>query len=275
MSDPFSIGDMGMMDPMGLAFDVPAPSLPDDNGMAAANAGPGGLTATLAEIGLSSSGSPVGVFDGVASSFSGNMDVAAFSAEGLGGLPPLAPPPPSSGPEAFTPEAIAAPGPSTFSESGEAGFSTAAMSSEGVAGGLFALPAVEPPAPPMPSFAGVVTAPSELLDLQMALTPPEPSQEGFSGASDAPLVSPASSIGVLAGGEHSNMSLAMAQSISDRVWGPTAVPGSFSSGGHESSGRPSIQIQNLHLPATNPNQMLDQLLASAPDLTNADLSRIG
>jgi len=269
----FDIGDMGSVDPFGLPLEVPEPQLMDDSGMAASAASlPGGFTASLAEVGLGGSGASISVADGVGASFGGSLDVMAFSGDLLGGLPGLeeAPSPPSDQP--FVPDASAAPGPSAFSAPGDAAFSDAPVTMDSVGVALGELPDLQPPPSPEPAFAGVSMAPSELFDLQMALTPPEPSQEGFSQASDAPM--PASTpISSIMAPEHSTTSLlAMSEMISEKAWGP------FASAAAEAPSRasgPSVQIQNLHLPAVSSSEFLDELLGAAPGLTNSNLSALG
>ena len=56
MAGEFDIGDMGMTDAFGLSVEAPTPQSFDDAGLnAAAMSGPGGLTASMAEIGLAAS----------------------------------------------------------------------------------------------------------------------------------------------------------------------------------------------------------------------------
>lgn len=271
MGEDLSVGDMGVTDPFGLAVDLPTPDLHSADGMDATLAGPGGLGASLAEVGLAASAATIQVSDGVGASFSGSLDVPAFSSEGLGGLPPLEAPGASVGPEAFSSESIPAGSPAAFSSAGVASFSDAPSASEGLPGGISGLPGIEPPAPTPSPFAGVATAPEEFMDLQLALSPPEPSQEGFAGISDAPMSGSVGPLGVEGGGQYAGLSTSMAQSISEKAWGPSGGSSRGGSSGAGVSGH-SIRIENLHLPATSPNEMVDGLLAASSDLTNADLS---
>jgi len=270
MDEDFSIGDMGAIDPFGFAIDVPEPSLSSADGIDASMAGPGGVGASLADLGLASSAAPVNISDGVSAAFSGELEATAFAADSLGSLPQIEAPNAPAGPEAFSSEAFPAGSPAAFASPGMASLSDAPTSQEGIPSGLSGLPGVEPPLPPAPAFAGVATAPEEFLDLQMALSPPPPSQEGFPAASDAPMAAPAGSLGLESPGAYGGMSLAMAESISLAAWGAPA--------GHEAAVAPgrasgaSVHIENLHLPATSSNEMLDQLLGKSSDLTNADLS---
>ena len=269
----FDIGDMGSVDQFGLPVDIPEPQLMDDSGMAAGAASlPGGFTASLAEVGLGAAGAAIAVEDGAGSGFSGSLDVMAFSGDQLGSLPGLEEAPPPAVDQPFTPDAQASSGPMAFSAPGDAAFSDAPATMDAAGVALGGLPDLEPPPAPDPSFAGVNMAPSELLDLQMTLTPPEPSQEGFSQASDAPM--PGSfSIPSIASSEHQASSLFSAShEISDRVWGPMASSAVESSS--RASGR-GVHIENLHLPAASSNELLDQLLGAAPGLSNSDLSALG
>ena len=270
MGEDLAIGDMGAADPFGLAIDIPEPQLQGADGMDAGLAGPGGIGASLADVGLAASAAPVNVNDGVAAAFSGDMDTTSFASDSLGSIPQIEAPDAPAGPEAFSSESFPAGSPSAFASAGVASLSDAPSSQEGIPGGLSGLPGIEPPLPPSPSFAGVATAPEEFLDLQMALSPPPPSQEGFPGASDAPMASASGALGLDSPGGYAGMSLAMAETISMGAWG---APGSSSvPGGSAGSVGHSIHIENLHLPATSSNEMLDQLLATSSDLTNADLS---
>jgi hypothetical protein len=274
MGEDLAIGDMGAADPFGLAIDVPEPQLQGADGMDAGLAGPGGIGASLADVGLAASAAPVNVNDGVAAAFSGDMDTVSFAGDALGSIPQIEAPDAPAGPEAFSSESFPAGSPSAFASSGVASLSDAPSSQEGIPGGLSGLPGIEPPLPAFAAFAGVATAPEEFLDLQMALSPPPPSQEGFPGASDAPMAAPADRLALESPGGFGGMSMAAMESISMGAWGaPGAASGAPGAAGGSSG--PSIRIENLHLPATSPNEMLDQLLATAPDLTNADLSGLG
>ena len=270
MGDDLAIGDMGAMDPFGLAVDIPEPDLPGADGMDATLAGPGGPAASLADVGLAPAAASVRVDDGVGAAFSGQMDTVGFAAESLGGLPPLEVPDAPRSPDAFSADSSPAPVPQAYASPGLAALSDAPASQEGLAGGLSALQGLEPPAPPSPAFAGVATAPDEFLDLQLALSPPEPSQEGFSAASEAPMGGPTGALGIEGPGPYAGLSRAMAESISTQAWGAPGASAAPAAGGRGAGA--SIHVENLHLPATSSNEMLDQLLSTAPDLTSADLS---
>ena len=270
MGEDLAIGDMGAMDPFGLAVDIPEPDLPGADGMDATLAGPGGPAASLADVGLAPAAAFVRVDEGVGASFSGQMDTVGFASMSLGSLPSLEVPDAPRTPDVFSAESTPAPVPQAYSSPGVAALSDAPVSQEGLAGGLSQLQGLEPPAPPLAPFAGVSTAPDEFLDLQLALSPPEPSQEGFSAASEAPMSGPSGTLGIEGPGPYAGLSRSMAESISTQAWGGM---GAGAAGGGVAAGRgASIHVENLHLPAASTNEMLDQLLSTAPDLTSADLS---
>lgn len=272
--DDFAIGDMGVVDQFGLAAEIPSPQILDDADMStAAISGPGGLSASMAEVGLAPSAASLFTQEGIAGVFGGSLDVPVFGSETLGSLPGIESPGAPSAEVAYIPDAQPALGPSAFSSPGGAAFSDAPFASDGSSASLGAVMPIDLPSPPGSPFAGATSSPAELLDLQLALTPPEPSQEGFPGASDAPMPAAGSSFAAPFGGEHSSTALmAMSASISEKVWGSSSPSGSSSSS--KSTG-PSISIQNLHLPAASPREFTDQLLASAPDLSNSNLSALG
>lgn len=302
MSD-LDIGDMGAVDEFGLPIEVPVPQLADDQEMSMLSGGPGAaFTASLAEAGLAASAAPVTVEDGLGMAFGAGLDIAAFSGEQLGSVPQFEAPLPDAAGGAFVPDALPVPAPIPVAPAGETSFSDAPFASEaqGVTiGGLpdFELPAVsdfmasggtpvqdaqgfalgslpflEPPPAPDLTFSPVTMGAPEVLDLQMALSPPEPSQEGFGSVSDAPMPPPAS-LSPISVGEHSTSAmLAMSEAISERVWGSSSL-----NAGDGVRGAPvgaSVRIENLHLQADNSNEFLDQLIGSCPELTNSNLSAL-
>ena len=297
------IGDMGAVDEFGLPIEIPQPQLPDDSGMSSAAASlPGGFSASLAEIGLGGAAGEISVEDGVGQSFAGQLDAMAFSGEQLGSLPAIEDAPALASASAYVPDASPASAPLALSATGEPTFSDAPFASDAqgtVLGGLPPfdppapadflqsggdivqdaqgvalgnLPYLEPPAAPDPTFSPVTMGAPEFLDLQMALSPPEPSQEGFAGASEAPMPS-SHSIPNMSVGEHSTGSLmSMSEAISEKVWGPSGVSSAQDTSGR--SGGMPVRIENLHLQADNPNEFLDGLLGSCPELSNTNLSAL-
>lgn len=283
MDEDLAIGDLGMVDPLGQILDVPEPTIENPEGVDAAVLGPGGVGATMADLGLSAGAVAMSTEEGLSGSFQGESVAMSLGADGLGFLPPVPDAPDPESPSAYS--ADPAPSIPSFPSAppGEASFAQAAFVPEASSPSSMApavdtalggmadpLPMVEPPAPQDPVFAGVGSTPEEMFDLEMALTPPEPAQEGFSAASDAPAAPLAPQPSVASLSAPVGLSLAMAQAISVETWAGSAAPAA-ATGGKGAAGA-SIHVENLHLPAANSNEFIDQLLGGAPDLTNADLS---
>lgn len=269
-----AMGMGGAFDPASLAFDVPMPTAADESLFE-------GVQATAA---LSA---PIRVMDDPGSIMPGielPADVgpsvptpAPMAEEGaslaLGGMPDIVPeaPDPFGGSLALdggdAPES-----PAAFSVAPLAPPSDAPAASEGFGLSLGGLPGIGLPASPEAPFAGVSMAPEEAFDLQLALAPPEPSQEGFAAASDAPL---SASVGAYASTPNDFQSighLRQMDAISTQLFGPlggAADPGS--------AARPSgssVVIQNLHLPGARAGDVLSDLLSMSTG-TEADLSGLG
>lgn len=274
MGEDLELGDMGTFDAMGLQLDVPTPSIEDPAGVSADFLGPGGVAATVADLGLSPSVPSIHTEDGHAAGFQGSLALPEGEAGGIGGLPLLDPPAPPEAPPAFSAEGPAPAMEFGAAEPGVAAFAGPVSIDDGIPGGLPGLPGLEPPPAAQAAFSPVGAAVDEVLDFQMSMLPPEPSREGISSASDAPMAPPAPKPSVDSLPGSPGLSLAMAESISFQVWGGGGAPAGTPSARGATAAGPAIHIQNLHLPAVSSNEMLDQLLAQAPDLTNLDLSQV-
>lgn len=272
MDEDLAIGDLGVTDGAGSLVDVPDPTMvPDDEAASImASTAPGSPGASMVDMGFTGAAVISASEEGVAGSFGGNFSEDAPFGGSSGGLPFLEPPPPPPVPQAFSEDGVAFAPSFPAAESGASSRADFTPSQEGFSSSLLGLPMLEAPMRPDSPFAGVAVPPDEFLDLQMAMTPPEPSQEGFAAASDAPFAAPAPMLAHDSLPGAGGLTLAMAQAVATDAWSGSMASGG--SPGGRSGGGQQLTIQNLHLPAANPQEMFDQLLAHAPDQTNADLS---
>lgn len=269
MDEDLALGDLGMTDALSMTIDVPDPSLANPDGVSTDLLGPGGIAATIADLGLSPSAPSLSVEDGMSSPFDGSSAAVALPGDSLGSLPAIMDAPAPEVPVAGAEPGFSEPSPVPTSTTGVSASAEMPLVDEGIAAGLGELPYLDTPPAPAAPFAGVAAPPEELLDLQMAAIPPEPSQEGFPTVSDAPFSAPAPGSLAVSGPAAAPLSLAMAKSISNEVWDAPAASASTAAPTGKSGH--SVHIENLHLPAADANEFFDGLLGTCPDATNADL----
>lgn len=269
--DDLDVGDLGAFDPAAMAFDIPEPTPAD----AAAFEGVQAAAASAQSLNLlEAPGADVGMFSltndvGTSPAFEGQM---ASDAEGmsLGGMPEITPEMPDLAGAAYSEDGGGYESPAAFSIAPAAPVSDAPMSQDAMGMSLGGLPALEAPMGPGSPFAGVALPPEEAFDLQMALAPPPPAQEGFSAASDAPTASPvgawASSPGSYAGIDQ----LRALDNLSSQVFGPLGEGGGGAGG---RGGSNSVVIHNLHLPSAKAQDALSEVMAMSTG-TDFDLSAL-
>lgn len=273
MDEDLAIGDLGVVDGMGSLLDIPDPTIVsgDEAASMMASTPPGSPGASMVDMGFTGSAVVAASEEGFGGSFGGGMAEPAPFGEVAQGLPFLEPPPPAPAPPAFSEDGVAFAPSFPAAESGASSRADFTPSEEGFTSSLLGLPMLEAPLRPESPFAGIAAPPDEFLDLQMAMTPPEPSQEGFAAMSDAPFAAPAPAMARDSLPGSSGLTLAAAQAIASEAWSGSFGSGPSGAGGGRVGGS-QVTIQNLHLPAANPQEFYDQMLAQSPDQTNADLS---
>lgn len=269
--DDLDVGDLGAFDPASMAFDIPEPTAAD------AAAFEGVQAAAMSSQPLSlleAPGADIGSFSlstdvGTSPAFSGDMAEDAIGMS-LGGIPEVTPEVPDLAGAAYSDDGGGYESPAAFSVAPVAPPSDAPMSQDAMGASLGMLPPLEPPMDAPSPFAGVSLAPEEAFDLQMALAPPPPSQEGFSAASDAPTASPVGAWAMSPGSYASADQLRVLDNLSSQAFGPLGeggAPGSRSSSSQ-------VTIHNLHLPAAKAFDALSEVMAMSTG-TEFDLSGLG
>lgn len=269
--DDLDLGDMGVFDPAQMAFDVPMPTPADESLFdgVQASAYVSAPIRTMDDPGSYAPGFELPTDQGPASSPDVQMSDEG-EAFGMSELPMvIAEAPEPYGGDFAQPGNYESESPAAFAAAFSSLPSDAPGAAEGIGMALGDLPPISLPLGPEAPFAGVSMAPEEAFDLQLALAPPEPSQEGFAGASEAPHSAP---VGAYASDLSSGSSmgqLRQMEALSTQLFGPLGVDGGGAA--PASSRGNSISIQNLNLPAARANDVIAGLL-SASSGTEMDLS---
>lgn len=266
------VGDLGAFDPASMAFDIPEPTSADVAGFegvqaAAASSAP---IASLEEPAADFGGFSLPTDTGTSPGFEGMM---AGDAEGmsLGMIPSVTPEIPDPAGAAYSDEGGGYESPSALISAPSAPSSMAPMSSDAFGLTLGSLPGIEPPGPTESPFAGASLPPEEAFDLQMALAPPTPSQEGFSAASDAPAAASVGAWASMPGAYQGVDQFRTMEALSTQAFGPLGGDGG---GGGSRGSSSSVVVQNLHLPAAKTQDVLAELMAMSTG-TDFDLSGLG
>lgn len=266
------IGDLGAFDPAFMAFDIPLPTPADEAAMESADVSASVVSSTAmieASEGFAGNLVSTGTDMTPPPAFDAPMSADAESLS-LGAIPEVTPDLTDPAGAAYSEDGGGYESPSAFSSMVPPAFSDAPLTSDPQSFGLGGLAPIGLPMAPMSPFAGASLPPEEAFDLSMALAPPEPSQEGFAGASDAPMSSTVSAwapgVGEYAGVHRLHTLEAMSIQALGPLGGdaPAGAPGGRSGG---------IVIQNLHLPAAKAADAMNELLAMSTG-TEADLSGI-
>lgn len=269
------MGETGIFDPAQMAFDVPMPTSADESVFDAVQAS--ALVSTPIRM-MDDPGSIVPGIELPADQGPIPSPDVTMAPEGdsfmLGELPMVVPETSPGFDGLFSQEGSPdVESPTVFAEAFSSPAVDSPVASEGVSVMLGGLPGVGIPMAPQSPFAGVSMAPEEAFDLQLALSPPEPSQEGFAGASDAPLSAPVGAYASILGEAPSIGHLRQMEALSTQLFGPLgsdASPGGGAGGGRGAG----VTIQNLNLPAADASSVIDQLL-SMSNGTEADISALG
>ena len=270
--DNLDIGDLGAFDPAAMAFDIPLPTPADEASMESADVSASVLSSTaMIEAcegfagNLVSTGTDMAPPPAFDAPMSGDADT--FS---LGSIPEITPELADPAGAAYSDDGGGYESPAAFSSMAPPSFSDAPLTSDPQSFGLGGLAPIGLPMASMSPFAGASLPPEEAFDLSMALAPPEPSQEGFSGASDAPMSS-AVSAWASGPGDYAGVNrLHTLEAMSIQALGPLGGDAPAGASGGRSA---SVVIQNLHLPAVKAADAMNDILAMSTG-TEADLSGI-
>lgn len=266
------IGDMGMMDSMGLSIPIPEPALDETpESLSAAMAVPPGMPIPMTDQPSVSFGASLGLLDGQGGAFYGDLSAAAFPSAGADALPDIAPSlPVPADPISITEPLSGESSPEAFAMPPVHEPMAFGVASPGVASGLGGLPDVSIPFSPSPSFRDVGASVEDMMDFQLALAPPEPAVEGFSSASDAPTAAISPSLSAQDLGDRMAMRLRDMESVASQAFGP--MLGSELASPDRGGSSPVIHVHNVHLPGVNGREFTSSLLALSSTGTSHDLS---
>lgn len=252
-------GDFAALEPVNLALDIPMPTEADQAAFEGvqASAFAADAMATIPDMGASSLPAAMTVEQFTADAFDPPVAQEAMG-EGLGALPPVQLDLPPAAADLYAMEEAAPESPPTDVAAFPAPLSDAPAASEAFGAMLGGVPDLALPGPTESPFAGAFLPPEEIFDLQLAVPPPPPAQEGFGAVSDAPQVD-----GVEAWAREDSRSgpsgfMAAFQEMSATVFGPMA---SADGGSRSRAGGATVHVENLHLPAAKASDAVAELLA--------------
>jgi len=266
------IGEMGLVDDLGMSFPVPEPMIDDSpDSVAAALALPAGSPMPMVDQPSFLGGLSLPSLEGFGDSFSGTTMATAFDGAGADQIPEITIPLPGELGELGIMEPMSDPnGPQAFAALSTQDAPQIPSASVGLSAGFGELPYISIPEVGSPTFRDVGASVEDVMDFQLSLAPPEPSAEGFAAASDAPVAAPAP--GIQASDVESRMAMQMRslENVAAAAFGPL---GTFGPDGSPQGGpSQTIHVHNLSLPAVNGREFTGSLLALSSTGSRGDLS---